>query len=210
MSSDTGALPHGLGFPGRQTPAPGGHREHLLIDAHQTGVQILGRYDNSKCSQSDDIRDFAKSFNLPPLSDCKPSSSNIASRLFSSVWDTYVTFVWLGWRRNGWDDISPLFNRTGHWLIDRTDTKEYHFSQRRLFDHPQCKVCPLHHPLYVFEHVPMFRNAVCQQSFCSPGSRLNYMVCLPGLLHMQMAVLLLLFWTHFGGHSDLVSLAYCI
>ena len=62
-------------------------------------------------------------------------------------------------------------------------------------------------PLYVSDRMLMIRKAVLRQSYCSPKARLNYIKCVPGLLHMQMAVLLLLFRTHFGEDSDIVSLS---
>lgn len=53
----------------------------------------------------------------------------------------------------------------------------------------------------------IFRKGKFQQLSCSPKARLNYIEPAPGLLHMEMAVLLLFYRTHLGAESDACSLS---
>ena len=53
----------------------------------------------------------------------------------------------------------------------------------------------------------ILRRGVFRQCSCSPKARLNYIQSAAGLLHMEMAVLLLFYRTHLGTESDVCSLS---
>jgi len=55
--------------------------------------------------------------------------------------------------------------------------------------------------------VLILRKGIFRQLSCSPKARLNYIEPAPGLLHMEMAVLLLFFRTHLGAATDVCSLS---
>ena len=61
----------------------------------------------------------------------------------------------------------------------------------------------LHSPTEVL----ILRKGIFRQLSCSPKARLNYIEPAPGLLHMEMAVLLLFYRTILGAESDVCSLS---